>query len=321
MGGKDLELANRISKIIGHFPEAWQEYQSWLRDIVSARSDLMQRYPAWQANLIFRWRLFYFTVYVLGVSLCKELLAKSKGALKLRNGLNPAFVSEHEESAPKFPVFERFLYILQRTATLLAVAELTLCGLAALTGIMLAFYYQPAAMSAHESLTTILHDIANGGLILSLHDIAGQGLIALGLMQIVIMFLGRQFLPSWLTGWISGLFLTLSAIGLSWTAIVLGWEQTGFWRFKVELSIVGSIPWVGPMMRDILSGGSGINSLTLQHMYTLHSYVLAIAAIVLSIIHLTALIWQEQHWKPAEKRFNLIKLCGGSAPNSDAPST
>lgn len=134
------------------------------------------------------------------------------------------------------------------------------------------------------------------------------------------MFFGREFLPSWFASWISGILLALAAIGLSWTAIVLTWEQTSFWRFKIELSIVGSIPLVGSLAREVLAGGGGLSSITLQHMYALHSYILAIAAMILSIAHLGALIYQEQTWKPIESRLSLAKLCGLSAANGEAPS-
>jgi quinol-cytochrome oxidoreductase complex cytochrome b subunit len=215
---------------------------------------------------------------------------------------------------------DRYDYILQRTATLLAVAELTLCAIAAFTGILLAFYYQPTALGAYESLTAIVNEVTNGSLILSLHNLAGNSLIILALVQIIVMFLGRRFLLSWLTAWISGICLTLTAIALSWTAIVLNWEQTSFWRFKIELNIVGSIPLVGSFLRDILSGGNGINSITLQHMYALHSYILAIVAIFLSITHLAALICQEQNWKPEDKQLRLTQLCAESPYQEDSSS-
>ncbi|EDX85067.1 cytochrome b(N-terminal domain)/b6/petB subfamily, putative [Synechococcus sp. PCC 7335] len=281
----DMNLARRVSELASRFPEVWQDYQGWLRDIVGSRSVLSVRYPNWQAAIIFRWRLFYFVSYVAVVVFfkrCRKTL-ESLAAIDYR-------------------------YILQRTATLLAVAALTLCGTAATTGILIAFYYQPAAMQAHESLSAIAHDISSGAVILSLHHVAGNGLIVVSLVQLVVMFLGREFLCSWFTGWISGICLTLAAMGLSWTAIVLSWDQTSFWRFKIELSIVGSIPFVGGALREVLSGGSGINSVTLQHMYALHSYVLAIAAIFLSVLHLGALILQEQHWKAEQQRFDLSKL-------------
>ena len=321
MSGQDMELASKVSEVASHFPEVWREYQDWLRDIVSSRSMLLQRRPAWQAVVIFRWRLFYFVGYVAAAILCNHLIERLKGVYAASRGLKAKLLSETDVIATRLPSYDGVHYILQRWATLLAVAELTLCGLAALTGVLLAFYYQPAAIGAHESLTTIVNHIASGALILSLHHVAGNGLVVLALAQIVVMFLGREFLPSWFTGWISGVFLALAAIGLGWTAIVLSWEQTSFWRFHLELSLVGSIPWVGTTLQEILSGGGAISSITLQHMYALHSYVLAIAALLLSIIHLTALICQEQTWKPAEKRLHAARLCNGSGPNRDTSPT
>ena len=165
-----------------------------------------------------------------------------------------------------------------------------------------------------------MNEVTNGSLILSLHNLAGHSLIVLGLVQIVIMFLGREFLLPWLTAWISGICLTLTAIGLGWTAIVLNWEQTSFWRFKIELNIVASIPLVGSFLRDILLGGNSISSITLQHMYALHSYILAVIAIILSIAHLAALICQEQNEKPDNKRLRLTQLCSESPPNKNSSS-
>ena len=304
MTNKDLAWVSRIGRLARYFPTVWQAHQAWLRDIVSSRRVLLSQYPDWQAELIFRWRLLYFMAYVGGTIAFTLLSEQLKKVTTSGKALLEKIFYEIKSGAlhRSFhgPFFHGFGYILQRAATLLAVAELTLAGIAAFTGILIAFYYQPAAMGAYESLTMIEQVVAHGSLVLSLHNVAGNGLIALALIQLVVMFLGRDSLSTWIAGWISGILLTLTAIGLSWSAIVLNWEQTGFWRFKVELSIVASIPWIGPMLRDILAGGGGINSLTLQHMYTLHSYVLAIAAILLSLIHLTALILQEQRWKPEQ---------------------
>ena len=297
MNSQDLAIAIKVSEFISHFSEEWSEYQDWLRDIISSRSSLGKRYQPWQATLIFRWRLLYFVAYVGKIIMINQISKKL------------TVFSTKVVTVGKLIGLDRPQYIFQRTATLLAVAELTLCGIAAFTGILIAFYYQPTALGAYNSLNAIANEINNGSLILSLHNLAGNSLITLALIQIIVMFLGRQFLISWLTAWISGICLTLTAIGLSWTAIVLTWEQTSFWRFKIELNIVASIPMVGSLLRDLLSGGDGINSVTLQHMYALHSYILAIVAIFLSIVHLTASIWQEQNLKPASKHFKAMQLC------------
>ena len=307
MKPQDLELARRVSHFVSHFSEEWQEYQDWLRDIVASRSVLQAHYLAWQVTLIFRWRLFYFVVYVTGIICVNRLLVWLQSWFSAR-----AVTSRRDRLVPNkigAPIQMRSRYLLQRTATLLAVAELTLCGLTALTGIMLAYYYQPAAMGAYHSLHQIVHEVNHGALIYSLHHIAGHGLVVLGLVQLVVLFLGRELLPAWFTGWISGILLTVTTMGLSWTAVLLSWTQTGFWRFKIELNIMESIPLIGPSLRTVIAGGDGISSLTLQHMYTLHSYVLAIAAMFLSLIHLIALIIQEQQWNPQAVRLTLNRCC------------
>lgn len=189
-----------------------------------------------------------------------------------------------------------FPFLLRRLATILAVAILTLCLSAAFTGVLLAFYYEPTAGGAYNSLKTITTEIPNGWLIQRIHNISGNGIIAVSLVEIVVMFLGERFRRSWLTAWISGILLTLTAIALGWTAMLLDWTQLGYWRFSIELGSIEAIPFIGSLLREIITGGA-INTLTVQHLYTLHSYILSIGAITLAIIHLAGLLLQEQEEK------------------------
>ena len=188
----------------------------------------------------------------------------------------------------------KYNFLLRRYATILAIAILTLAIVAAITGILIGFYYQPVAGNAYKSLAYINNRVPFGWLIYGLHNISGNGIIIVSLVQLVVLFLGRQFRTSWLTAWIGGVLLTLSTIALGWTAMILSWTQLGFWRLKVELSIIGSIPFIGETIQNILVGGGGINTSTITRFYTLHSYVLSVAAIVLSVVHLVALLVQEQ---------------------------
>jgi cytochrome b6 len=208
----------------------------------------------------------------------------------------------------------RYEFVLRRLATVLAVAILTLSLLSAVTGMLLAFYYQPVAGGAYDSLATINTQVSFGWLIRSIHNLAGNSVIGVALIEIVVMFLGRQFRPSWLTAWISGIFFTLSAIGLGWTAMILSWTQEGFWRLKLELGTIEAIPFIGPQLREILTGGA-VNSTTVTHFYTLHSYVLAIAAIVLAVVHLGSVLVQEFEQSEGGVKFRLERLI---APFQDA---
>ncbi len=186
------------------------------------------------------------------------------------------------------------VFVLRRLSTILSIAVLTLTVTAAFTGILLSFHYQPIAGGAYESLKTVTTDIPYGWLVRTVHDIAGNWVVGVALIQMVVMFLGARFRRSWLTAWISGILFILSTIGLGWTAMILDWSQIGFWRLRVELGILESIPAIGSTIRDILTGGSGIGSLTVAHMYTLHSYVLSLGAVGLAIVHLGGLLFQER---------------------------
>lgn len=209
-------------------------------------------------------------------------------------------------------------FALRRTATILSVAILTLAFIASISGILIAFYYEPNAGSAYQSLVKVNSSIPYGWLIYSLHNLSGNGIIALALIQLIVVFLGRQFRRSWLTAWISGILLTLATIGLGWTAMILSWNQLGYWRLKVELGTIASIPLIGETLRNILTGGGGINASTVVHFYTVHSYILSIVAIALAVVHLVALIIQEQE----QKSILLQQLEKLIAPiSSSSPST
>ncbi len=188
----------------------------------------------------------------------------------------------------------QFDRILRRLATILSVVILTLCLVYLSTGVLLSFYYEPTAGGAYNSLRTIDTEITYGWLFHRAHDIAGNAAIAIALVQIVVMFLSRQFRESWLIAWVSGILFTLSAIALDWTSMILDWTQTGYWRFSIELGNIEAIPLIGEQLRDILTGGGAISSVTVQHLNTIHSYIISIAAILFAVVHLFALLWQEQ---------------------------
>jgi cytochrome b6 len=188
------------------------------------------------------------------------------------------------------PILE---FMARRLSTILALVILTLTLVAGLTGILMAFYYQPAAISAHSSLQFIDQQVNYGWLIHRVHDLAGNFLVGLGAAQIVTMFLGQRNRFSWITAWFSGILFTVTAIGLGWTAMILDWSQIGYWRLNVELRTISSIPFIGETIKQILTGGS-ISSQTIVRMFTLHSYVLSLGAVVLAVVHLTSLLYQER---------------------------
>ncbi|NWF58647.1 MAG: cytochrome bc complex cytochrome b subunit [Fischerella sp.] len=211
-----------------------------------------------------------------------------------------------------------FNRVLRRIATVLSVVIITLSLVAASTGILLSFYYEPAAGRAYQSLKAIAEQVSYGWLFRKAHNIAGNAVIAIALVQIVVLFLSRQFRKSWLTAWISAIFFTLIAIGLSWTAMILSWDQEGFWRFSIELGTIEAIPFIGSQLREILTGGGAISTLTIQRLYTIHSYILSIAAIIISVVHLLSVLWQEKQTQSSGANSEVINSQPQSIINQGA---
>ena len=185
-------------------------------------------------------------------------------------------------------------FVFRRLSTILAVATLTLTLIAASSGVLLAFYYEPSAGGAYNSLKTIDTEVSYGWLIHTMHNLSGNWVVGVALIQIVVMFLGERFRRSWLVAWVSGIFLTLSAIGLAWTAMLLGWDQLGFWRLKIELGTIEAIPLIGTQLKDALTGGGALGTVSVEHLYAIHSYLVPIAAVGLAVIHLGSLLVQER---------------------------
>jgi cytochrome b6 len=76
--------------------------------------------------------------------------------------------------------------------------------------------------------------------------------------------------------------------------MILDWTEIGYWRLKIELGIVASIPLIGAQLRDILTGGGAVGTATVERLYTIHSYILSVGAIALAVVHLASLLLQEK---------------------------
>ena len=88
--------------------------------------------------------------------------------------------------------------------------------------------------------------------------------------------------------------------------MLLDWTQLGYWRFKIELGTIETIPVIGSFLRDIITGGGAVNTMTVEHLYTLHSYVLSIGAVILAIIHLGGVLLQEREDKQSQIELNAV---------------
>ncbi len=155
------------------------------------------------------------------------------------------------------------------------------------TGILLAFYYQPTAASAYDSVGYITDRVAFGWYFRSLHKWSATFMIAtLILHQTRVYFTGAYRAPRELN-WIVGMGLLLCTLGLGFTGYSLVFEQLSYWGATVGANLCDVIPLVGGVMKRMLLGGEVYSAQTLPRMYVLHAAVLPAAVVALLVIHVT----------------------------------
>lgn len=76
--------------------------------------------------------------------------------------------------------------------------------------------------------------------------------------------------------------------------MLLGWDQLGFWRLKIELGTIEAIPLIGAQLKDALTGGGALGTISVEHLYAIHSYIVPISAVGLAVVHLGSLLVQER---------------------------
>ncbi|MEI8104720.1 MAG: cytochrome b N-terminal domain-containing protein [Actinomycetes bacterium] len=169
-------------------------------------------------------------------------------------------------------------------------ATLTAFIVQALTGVILAMYYDPSATGAYPSIQHITNDLFAGWLVRGMHRWGAS-------MFIVLMFLhmGRVFLfgaykyPRELN-WIIGVLLLALGLAEGFTGYLLPWDQTAYWATTVGINLNGTAPFLGPFIAQFLQGGAFINGGTISRFYAIHMLVLPSVIGGLIAIHMYLVI-------------------------------
>jgi len=154
------------------------------------------------------------------------------------------------------------------------------------TGIMLAFYYQPTAAAAYDSVGYITNEVTYGWFFRSIHKWAATLMIAaVVLHQMRVFFTGAYRAPRELN-WVVGMGLLLCTLGLGFTGYSLVFEQLSYWGATVGANICKIVPVVGETMANLMLGGEVYSSRTVPRLYVLHAAVLPAGVVALLTIHI-----------------------------------
>ncbi len=155
------------------------------------------------------------------------------------------------------------------------------------TGILLAFHYQPSPKTAWESVRFITDDVAFGWYLRSVHKWGATLMIAAVILhQMRVYFTGAYRKPREIN-WIVGMFLLLCTLLLGFSGYSLVFEQLSYWGATVGANITNTVPVVGPFLKRLMLGGDVYNDSTLSRMFILHAAVLPVTLVALIALHIT----------------------------------
>lgn len=154
------------------------------------------------------------------------------------------------------------------------------------TGILLAFYYQPSPATAYESVRYITDEAAYGWYIRGLHRWGATLMIAAVILhQMRVYFTGAYRKPREIN-WMVGMCLLICSLMLGFTGYSLVYEQLSYWGATVGANIAAGVPFVGDVIKEMLLGGETYNEFTLPRFFILHAAVLPTLLTLLIVIHI-----------------------------------
>jgi quinol-cytochrome oxidoreductase complex cytochrome b subunit len=173
-------------------------------------------------------------------------------------------------------------------------AALTAFIVQALTGVILAMYYEPSSAVdprtgkpiAYTSIEAITNDLTLGWLVRGMHRWGASVFIILLFLHMGRVFLfGAYKYPRELT-WLTGTLILVTGMLLGFTGYLLPWDQTAYWATVVGINLNGTAPFLGPWLAQFLATGPEIGPDTLPKWYALHMLLLPGAIIALIFVHI-----------------------------------
>lgn len=178
-----------------------------------------------------------------------------------------------------------------------------------MTGIMLLFYYRPAAESAFESVQFIMTEVRFGWLIRSIHSWSANLMVGTALIHLFSVYFMRAYRKPRELTWVSGAIMLFLAMGFGFSGYLLPWNELAFFATKVGTEIVAVLPIVGKFLMEFLRGGEDVTGATLTRFFAIHVAILPFTFFFLLMLHLILVQVQGMSVPPGvEKQKGSMKL-------------
>lgn len=180
-----------------------------------------------------------------------------------------------------YPVPE---YVLKNVLYSLGGLTMITFGLQIITGILLAFYYDPSPEGAYGSVDYITFELPLGWLVRGLHHYGASAMVVLMVLHMLRTYFSSAYKKPREINWLTGVVLLFVVLSFGFTGYLLPWDQKGYWATVVGTEIAGSVPIIGEWIMRLMRGGELLGQATLTRFYATHIMVLpAVLAILIGV--------------------------------------
>ena len=187
----------------------------------------------------------------------------------------------HVHSAKVRPATLRF-----KATWAMGLVSMVLLGLLTATGVYLMFYYYPHPDVAFRSMKDLAFVVPFGKLTRNLHRWAAHAMVVSVTVHMLRVFLTAGYKAPREANWVAGVILWVLTLALSFTGYLLPWDQLAYWAVTVGTHMIGSVPWVGQSIRELVLGDRSVGEAALLRFYVLHCVLLPVAIAGLAAFHI-----------------------------------
>jgi ubiquinol-cytochrome c reductase cytochrome b subunit len=159
-------------------------------------------------------------------------------------------------------------------------------GLQVITGILLAFFYDPSAEGAYNSVDFITYHLPLGWLVRGLHHYGASAMVILIALHMLRTYFFSAYKKPREINWLTGVLLLFLCLLFGFTGYLLPWDQKGYWATSVGTQIAGSLPIIGGIVMQLMRGGADLGQTTLTRFSATHILLLPAVVAVLIVTHL-----------------------------------
>jgi quinol-cytochrome oxidoreductase complex cytochrome b subunit len=206
----------------------------------------------------------------------KPITTRAAGWVDERYQVSEPLTKVLNKPVPKYAL--RWFYCLGGVTAFLFVVQ-------GITGILLAFYYQPTAAAAYASIQYIETQVFFGSAIRAIHHWCANGMIVLCIAHMARVFIMGAYKRPRELNWVSGVLLLVLTLVFGFTGYLLPWDQRAFWATTVGSEIAGAIPSIGNLALVLLRVGWNVTGETLSRFYGLHVIVVPLATVTFMFAH------------------------------------